>query len=431
VRYLRGFFIMRRFFGGLWRSPNFARLWAGQTISLFGTQIGGAALRFTAILVLAATPFQLSLLGAAALLPALLLALPVGVWVDRVRRRPLLIAADLGRAALLLSVPAAFLLGVLRIEQLYLVAVLSGALAILFDTAYPAFVPSVVRREELVEANSKLGASESLAEIGGQSIGGLLVQLFSAPLAVAFDALSFVVSALALRGVRATEGTEVSQGTVTSPPQAAVTDERSPNVRRELSEGFAAIRGQPVLLALLGIAVTQSLAGGIIGTLYDVYLLRELGLGPALIGLTVGIGGIGSLAGAFLADPVVRRFGVRSTMAVTLLVGWGMSLLLPLAHGPRAFWFVAALQLSDVVGAIFAINALSLRQRVTPDRLLGRVNAGFNTGTLGAALCGTLAGGVLAQTLGIRTALVISVAIGAMAVLWLLRMGAPDAEPTK
>jgi len=416
---------MRRFFGGLWGSPAFVRLWFGQTVSLFGTQIGGAALRFTAILVLAATPFQLALLAAAALLPALLLALPAGVWVDRVPRRPLLIAADLGRAILLLSIPIAFLLGVLRIEQLYVVALVSGALAILFDTAYPAFVPSVVPREKLIEANSKLGASESLAEIGGQSLGGVLVQVFSAPLAVALDALSFLVSALALRGVRATEQVMLATNDAQSEGHSSNSaPAHSPNVRRELTEGITTLRGQPVLLALLGIVVTQNLAGGIIGTLYDLYLLRELGLGPALIGLTVGIGGIGSLVGAFLAEPMVQRFGVRPTMVVTLLSGWSISWLLPLAGGPWAFWMIAVLQLSDVVGAIFAINALSLRQRVTPARLLGRVNAGFNTFALGAALLGTLTGGMLAQTIGIRAALLVSVVIGGTTVLWLARMPA-------
>jgi MFS family permease len=174
---------MRTSFAGLWRSPDFLRLWAGQGISLLGSQIGGGALRYTAILVLGASPLQISLLSAAGLLPALLLALPAGIWIDRVRRRPVLVAADVGRALLLLSIPIAFALGLLRIEQLYLVALLVGGLSILFDTAYPSFLPSVVRRENLVEANSKLAASDSLAEIAGPPLGGALVQLVTAPLA--------------------------------------------------------------------------------------------------------------------------------------------------------------------------------------------------------------------------------------------------------
>ncbi|HWQ12703.1 MAG TPA: MFS transporter, partial [Roseiflexaceae bacterium] len=270
---------MRTFLAGLWRSPDFLRLWTGQTISLLGSHIGGGALRYTAILVLGATPVQLSLLSAAALLPALLLALPAGLWLDRVLRRPVLIGADVGRALLLLSIPLAYALGALRIEQLYAVAALVGVLTILFDTAYPSYVPSVVRRDELVEANSKLSASDSLAEIAGPPLGGALVQALSAPLAVVLDALSFLASALALRGVRAIE-----------PPPAPPAGQ--PGARQALAEGLAAVRERPALTALLGVAVIQGVAGGIIGTLYDLYLIRELGLTPALVGLTVGAGGI-------------------------------------------------------------------------------------------------------------------------------------------
>lgn len=428
---------MRRLFGGLWRSPDFVRLWAGQTISLFGSHIGGGALRYAAILALGATPMQFALLTAAELVPALLLALPAGVWVDRVRRRPVLIAADVGRALLLLSVPAAFLLGALRIEHLYVVAALSSALTILFDTAYPSFVPSVVRRGELVEANSKLGASDSLAEIAGPPLGGLLVQLVSAPLAVALDALSFLASALALRGVRAeetgaasTEGTKGAERHGHDSPSAA-TGRPRPGMQRELGEGLAAVRGRPELAALLGVAVTQNLAGGIIGTLYDLYLIRELGLSPALVGLTIGAGGVGALAGAFLAGPAVRRLGLRRTLLATYIVGWGTSFILPLAHGPQAVWLIAAMQLFDVVGAIFAITALSVRQQATPDRLLGRVNASFNMLTIGAGLLGALAGGVLGQTIGMRAALAVSVALGTAGVLWLLGVREASAEPER
>ncbi|MEN9934729.1 MAG: hypothetical protein RLZZ387_1308, partial [Chloroflexota bacterium] len=340
---------MRRPLAGLWRSPDFLRLWTGQTISLLGSQIGGGALRYTAILILGATPVQLGLLSAAAMLPALLLALPAGLWVDRVLRRPVLVAADIGRALLLLSIPLAYALGVLRVEQLYAVAALMGALTILFDTAYPSYVPSVVRREELVEANSKLGASDSVAEIAGPPLGGALVQIVSAPLAVLLDALSFLASAAAIRGVRAQETPATrdreSVGDPASSSPSATRAGPLTGVRREVAEGLAAVRERPMLLALLGVAVTENLAGGIIGTLYDLYLLRELGLSPALVGLTVGAGGVGALAGAFLAEPVVRRLGLRATLLGTYLVGWASSSILPLAHGPWALWLLMGMQL--------------------------------------------------------------------------------------
>jgi Na+/melibiose symporter-like transporter len=250
-------------------------------------------------------------------------------------------------------------------------------------------VPSVVRREKLVEANSKLGASDSLAEIAGPPLGGVLVQIVSAPLAIVLDALSFVASALAIRGVQAEE----------SQPKPA---HDQPGMRREVAEGLAAVRERPALVMLLGVAVTQSLGGSFIGSLYDIYLIRELGLSPALVGMTIGIGGASALAGAFLAERVSRRLGLRATLIWTLVIGWATNALIPLASGSWALAFLIASQLSDVVGAVFMINALSLRQAVTPDRLLGRVNAGFNLLPIGAALLGALAAGALATPLGLH-----------------------------
>jgi MFS family permease len=392
---------------GLWRSPDFVRLWAGQAISLLGSQIGGGALRYTAILALGATPAQLGLLAAAALAPALLLALPAGLLVDRVRRRPLLIAVDVARALLLLSVPLAALLGLLRVGQLYAVAALVGALTVLFDTAYPAYVPTLVRRDELTEANGKLGVSESLAEVAGPPLGGALVQLLSAPLAVALDALSFLASAAALWSVRAEE----------APPAPAAAQ---PDPWRDLAAGLAGIAARPLLRALLGLAVLQGLAGGIIGTLYDVYLIRELGLTPVLVGVTVGVGGVGALAGALVADRVVRRLGLGRTLVASMLVGAVAGLLLPLASGPWAFGALLVMQLSDVAGMVFALSALSVRQAATPNLLRGRVNAGFNLLATAAGLAGALAAGALAGALGVRAAVAAGSALGLVELAWLL-----------
>src|SRR5215217_1333572 len=189
-------------FGGLWRHSNFMRLWAGQTVSQLGSTITREALPYTAILALGASPLQMGLLGAAGAAPLLLLGLFAGVWIDRLRRRPLMIAADLGRALLLLSIPVAYLLGVLHIEQLYLIAALAGILTMFFNVAYHSLLPALVEREQLVEGNSKLGLSESLAEIAGPPLGGALVQLISGPITLLLDAFSFVVSALSLLRIR-------------------------------------------------------------------------------------------------------------------------------------------------------------------------------------------------------------------------------------
>jgi MFS family permease len=394
-------------FRGLWRQRDFIKLWTGQTISQLGSHIGGGALRFSAILILGATPIQLSLLTAAQMVPALLLGLLAGVWVDRLRRRPILIAADVGRGLLLLSVPLAYLLGLLRIEQLYLVAALAGALAILFDVAYGAYLPAVVGRERLVEANSKLSASDSLAEIAGPPLGGALVQLISAPLAIVLDALSFLVSALSIGLIRAPE-----------PPPAP--PHQRPGLRRELAEGLGAALRDPLLRALLGAGFTISLFGGIIGTLYDLYLIRDLAMSPALVGLTIGVGGISALVGAFAAGPITRRLGVGPAIGGALALNGLTGLLIPLAHGPIyvALPMVLASQATDILFAVYFINETSLRQSIAPPRLLGRVDASFRFLTTGAGLLGALLGGALGETIGARAAIAIGVLGVWSACLW-------------
>ncbi len=396
---------MRLRLTGLWRHGDFMKLWAGQTISQFGSHIGGGALRYTAILILGATPLQLSLLAAAQMLPMLLLGLLAGVWVDRLRRRPILIAADLGRGLLLLSVPLAYLLGLLRIEQLYLVAALAGALAIFFDVAYGAFLPSVVGRERLIEGNSKLSASDSVAEIAGPPAGGALVQLISAPLAIVFDAISFLASALAI-------------GLIGVPEPAPAATHGQPSLRRDLAEGLRVVLYNPLLRALLVVGVILSLFGNIIGTLYDVYLIRDLGMSPAIVGLTVGVGGISALFGAFAAGPVVARFGVGPTLGGVLALHIMTATLIPLAHGPLALPMILISQASDILFAIYFINETSLRQAITPQRLLGRVNATFSFVTTGAGLGGALLGGVLGELLGARAAIAVGVLGAFLACLW-------------
>lgn len=393
----------------LWRHANFVRLWFGQTISSFGSQIGGGALRFTAILLLAATPWQLSFLSIAALLPTLLLGLLAGVWIDRLRKRPLLVAADVSRALILLVVPLAFVAGMLRIEVLYVVAASTGVFAMLFDIAYRAYLPHVVGRAQLVEANSKLGVSESLAEIAGPPLGGVLVQLISAPFAVLFDALSFLGSALLIGLIRRPE------------PISAATKRES--AFREARTGLRAVAASPLLRSLLGAAATRSFAGGIISTLYDLFLLRELELPPAAIGLSIGVGGVSALGGALLTERVVARFGAGRTLRWTMALA-GIELVIPFAHGPMevALPMILLAQATDAIGTIAEITALSTRQQHTTNALLGRVDAGFAVATTAALLLGTLAAGVLAELVGVRWALGCGIAILVVAPLWVQRV---------
>lgn len=392
----------------LWRHHNFMRLWSGQTISQLGSQISGAAIPFTALTLLNATPVQMGLLAAAETAPVLFFGLLAGAWVDRLRRRPLLIAADLGRALLLGSIPASALLGQLGMAQLYIVGALASLLTLLFDSAHYAYLPALIPRERLVEGNSKLGTSASLAEIGGPPLGGALVQLISAPLTVLLDALSFAASALLLWRIRSPE-----------PPPAQPARQQ---IRHDIAAGLKLLLSNPLQRALLGSTVTISFAGGIFGAVYYLYAYRELTIPPALLGVVIGVGGVGALVGALLAERVVRRHGLGPTIVGALALGAATQLLIPLAHAPLviALPLMFAAQLGDVALAIYFIAERSLRQALTPERALGRLNASLQFLSAGFGPLGALIGGALAERVGPRPA----VALGALgmlaACLWVL-----------
>lgn len=267
----------------LWRHGDFMKLWAGQTVSELGSVVTRTAVPLVALLVLGAGPLQMALLVVSASLAVLLVGPFAGAWVDRLRRRPLLIAADAARAILLFSVPAAYLAGALRIEQLYVIVFLEGCLGALFDAAYPAYVPSLIGVDRIVEGNSKLATSSSLAEIGGPGIAGGLVQVVGAPLAILVDAVSFVVSAASLVLIGRPEAPR--------PPRAAGT-----RIRREIMEGLEVVRRHPVLVPLTLRSVIAHVAGSFYGVLYTIYLISDLHLGPVLLGIAVSAGGVGSLA---------------------------------------------------------------------------------------------------------------------------------------
>lgn len=394
-------------FTGLWRNPTFVKLWSAQTVSEFGSLLG--ALRFTAVLVLGATPFQMALLAAADRAPELLIGLIAGVWVDRLRRRPVLIGADIGRAALLGSVPLSFFLGLLRIEQLYLVAFLTGILTSLSNVAHTSYLPSLVRREQLLEANSKLAASSSIVEAGAFSLGGWIVQWFTAMTAVAIDALSFLVSALLVGWIRAPEATPAPR------------QERS-SIRREIAEGLKVVWSDPLLRAIVGGNMANRVGGGMIGTVILLYGIRELGFGPGLLGTIFAVGGISSLFGALVAGLVTRRLGLGTAMIGGFLIDGLAALLIPLAQGPlivAGAFLVMHQLLADGAATVYYINQMSLRQAIVPDRLLGRVNASIWTATSGAFVVGSLLGGVLGETIGLRLTLLAGACTILLGGLWL------------
>lgn len=399
--------------GPLWHNRNFMRLWIGQSISQAGSTITREALPYTAILVLGATPTQMGFLGAAGSAPILLIGLLAGVWVDRLRRRPLMIAADIGRALLLLSIPIAYMFGLLRIEQLYVVAALVGILSVFFEAAYQSFLPILVERDQLVEGNSKLGMSDSVAEIAGPPLGGLLVQLLNGPLVILLDACSFIWSALWLRRIPVEEPR----------PHG---DEHAGQVWAELREGVAALWQHPILRWLAIVSVVSNFFGWFFGAIYSLYGIRELGLSPALVGVTVAFGGIGAFAGAFLVTPISRRWGVGPTIVGAKAISTFGSILIWLAGGSPilAFFMLATAQIvSDAAAAVGEINQTSLRQTVTPHHLLGRVNAGMNVLGQGIGTLGVLTGGILGEVIGLRPT--VAIAAGGLLLSGILMLVSP------
>lgn len=394
---------------GLWRNAQFVSLWAAQTVSHLGSQITLLALPLTAVLVLGASPAEMGLLGAAEFAAWPLVGLLAGVWVDRLRRRPILVAADLGRALLLLTVPLTAMLGVLSLPLLYVVAFLTGILSVLFEVAYNAFLPSLVRRDELVEGNSKLLASASAAEIAGPGIAGGLVQWVTAPVAVALDAVSYVVSALFVSRIRTEES------------HSAPRSERS--VVREAREGLSALLKDPLLKALVIASTASNVDFAVHATLRILYATRDLGLEPALLGLVFGLGGVGGLPAAFLAGKAARRFGLGPTIiAAEVLIALG-GLCFPLAGGPVPV-VVGTLALGMLLislGAMtYVITVGSLRQSVTPHRLQGRVSASARFISRSAIPVGAIAGGLLGEWLGLRLTLGIASAGSLLIALYLL-----------
>lgn len=401
----------RPFASPVWRNGAFVRVWAAATISIFGSFITRMALPFVAILVLSAGPIEVAVLRALDLIAALLVGLVAGAWVDRLRRRPVLIWADLGRALLLLSLPIAFVTDLLTLWQLFAVAVLTAVLTAFFDAADNAYLPSIVRRRELVEANSALAASGSAAEFTAFGISGFLIQALTAPITILLDAATFLLSALLLGSIRRPES---------APPPVA---DRRP-VLLEIREGVAIVARDPVLRALAIAQMCQGVLWGVFGATYLLFAFSDLALGPAAIGLIAGAGGFGSLLGALVAGRATRRWGIgRTAIAAMIMAGIGNALV-PLAPAGMPFIAAGFLIAQQLVGdsaiTVYDITEQSVRQATVENRLLGRAASTFQVAAVGAQLAATIAAGLLAEAFGLRVAAALA-PIGAVvgaAVLW-------------
>ncbi len=394
----------------LWRNRNFVKLWIGQTVSELGSRITREGLPFTAVKVLNARPEQMGLLYGVSGVVVLLFGLSAGVWGDRLKRRPILIATDLGRAALLALVPLAALAHVLSMWHLYAIGALTGVLTIFFDVAYQSYLPSLVSAEQLVEGNAKLMLSSTVAEIAGPSLTGLLVQLITAPIAILFDALSFIFSAVMVWGIRAEE-------------TKAEASPAADNVWVETTAGLRFIAGNPILRPLAFRAMTAYFFFGFLGPLYVLYAIDYLKLTPFQLGLTIAMGGVGGVIGSALSTRVVRWLGLGRTFLITGLLHGLSAVLIPVAHEPASF-AIALLMVGQLVGdsgyAVYEINQLSVRQMAAPADVLARVNGAMQLATRGILPIGALLGGSLAGRFGVRPVLAVAAAGVIMSTCWLL-----------
>ncbi|BCU81737.1 MFS transporter [Polycladomyces abyssicola] len=394
---------------GLWREADFLKFWTGETISLFGTQITALALPLAAADTLGATPAQMGMLNAAPLLPYLLLTLWVGVWVDRVKRRPILIVANIGRAVLLGFIPVSALLGILRIEYLYFVTLSVGVLTVCFDLAYQSYLPSLVDRERLVEGNSKLQVSASIAQIGGPGLAGVLIGMMTAPIVILLDAVSYLLSACFLAAIRKKEPT---------PSCSSV-----PPLFSGIGEGIHIVLSDPYLRAIAGEAATYNFFSQVCWAVYVLFMTRELHLGPDWLGWIMAASSVGALAGSLLAGWIGRRLTVGRSITGAMWVACVAPLLVPAVGGP---WYVTvpALMLSfflSGVGLVVSnVHVISLRQAIIPEHILGRVNACYRFIVTAAAPFGALLGGMLGSYFGLRITLVIG-ALGTLSAMgWIL-----------
>jgi len=404
--------------GGLWRHPDFLRLWGAQVGSAFGSRITRTALPIIAVLI-HATAAEVAVLAALGVAPGVLVGLFAGGYVDRARRLPLLVGADLVRALLILTIPAAAYAGWLSMPQLYLVAALVAAATTLFQIADSSFLPTLVGRELLVEGNARLGATDSVAETAGPGIAGILIQLLTGPVAVIVDALSYLWSALLLSRIR-------------TPEARSAATAREGSMWDDARAGFRACLADRLVRPLLLADAVAMFFGGFFMALYIVLYMETLRLPPAAVGLVISVGGVGAFAGALLAGPLGRVRRTGAAMIASLALGQAAMLFLPLAAYAGRFAIVC-LVAQQLVGdgflAAYRIHAISLRQRVLPDATMGRANATFHV-VIGIALpAGALVAGPLAGVIGVVPALWIGTTGGLLAVPVLLASPLPRLRP--
>lgn len=376
--------------GSLWRDANFLTLWSGQALAQVGSQVTELALPVLAVLLLQATEFEVGVLSAAGVAAFLVVGLPAGAWIDRMRKRRVMIWADAVRAIALLAVPALWWIGVLQMWHLVLVALVVGIATVFFDVSYQSVIPSLVRPSQIAEANGKLEATGQLANIAGPALGGWLIGAITAPLAIVATVGTYAASFVALTLTRDHEV-----------PRAA--DDRAP-IAREIGEGLRWVFGNPLLRRVVGTTGISNFFSTVSFTLLPIFLLRELGLTPAAMGVIFSLGSIGGLAGAAATPHIVRWIGEARAIPVSAIAFSTIALMLPLAATFPTFAF-GLLVVQGFVGSfavlVYNITQVTFRQRITPGRLLGRMNASVRFCVWGVMPIAALLAGGLGTWLGV------------------------------
>ncbi|MGI8929551.1 MAG: MFS transporter [Candidatus Limnocylindrales bacterium] len=394
----------------LWRNGAFRRLWTASTISVFGSLVTRLAIPFLAILTLDANAFDIALLRSMDLIAGLAVGLVAGAWVDRLRRRPVMIWTDMGRAVLLATIPISAIGGWLSLGQLLVVALLTAALTTFFDVADNAYLPTIVPRRELMRANGALTATGSVSEFAAFGSAGFLVQLLSAPLTIAIDAVSFVVSALFIGSIRVKEPPP--------PPKA----DREP-VLQEIATGLRLVIAHPILRALTLASMAMAGLWGVFGATWYLFAFDVIGLDAATIGVIAAAGGASSLVGAVLASRLGRRVPLGRLLMGTMLMAALGHLFIPLAPVGAPLiaiaFFLGQQLIADSAATVYDIVEVSIRQSIVGDRQLGRVNATVHVATLLAQLVCTLGAGALALYIGLRETTFLAPLGGVLAAIFL------------
>jgi predicted MFS family arabinose efflux permease len=388
----------------LLRHRDFRRLWAAETASQLGTQVTQLALPVVAVTVLAATPLQMGVLTALETAAFLLIGLPAGAWVDRWRRKRVLVTADLVRAVVLATLPVAYLLGALDLGQLFVAAALTGTATVFFDVAYQSYLPTLVDRHQLVEGNGKLEASRAVAQVAGPGLTGVLLRVLGAPLLLFVDAVSFLMSAAFL-------------GSIAQPDVVPDRTARRP-LRTEIAEGLGFVVRHPLLRRIVACTGISNLFGSMNSALLVLFVIRELGLSESTLGLVFSVGAVGGLLGAASAAWFARRVGEGRAIPVSAVAYSAAAALMPLAAvGAPVVLLVTGWFLLSWAVVVYNVVQVSFRQRLCPPGLLGRMNASVRFIVFGTMPLGGLLGGVLGEWLGVLPALWLAVGGGLLACL--------------